>query len=268
LQSRFREQIVTAHGKPKALVIGDPNAVPMEGFPKLPGAEREGRAIADLLDGTHDVTPLFGGAATPEQICKQLFAHAWEIVHISAHGVVDQEVTGSDGNKRRMTGVVLGGGVVLGPSALSKLAVSPSIFLVNCCHLGEIDAAAEDKARQASLVGRPEFAASVAVELVRLGVRCVIVAGWAVDDDAAAKFGTTFYEGMLDGASFGVATLRARQEAYNLHPNSPPGAPTNAMATLTTGCAMPGQTRRIAAARINSSPSRRRSKLRIKSAKT
>ena len=49
LQSRFREQIVTGRGKPKALVIGDPNAAPMEGFPKLPGAEREARSIADLL---------------------------------------------------------------------------------------------------------------------------------------------------------------------------------------------------------------------------
>ena len=112
-----------------------------------------------------------------------------------------------------MTGVVLGGGVVLGPSALSKLAVSPSIFFVNCCHLGEIDAAAEDKASQASLEGRPEFAASIAVELIRLGVCCVIVAGWAVDDDAAEAFGKCFYQEMLDGANFGVATLRARQKA-------------------------------------------------------
>ncbi len=220
LQTRFREQVATAHGKPKALVIGDPSAVPMEGFPKLPGAEQEARSIAELLEKTHAVTTLIGGAATPEQICKQLFAQAWEIVHISAHGVVDDEIAGSDGIKRRMTGVVLGGGVVLGPSALSKLPVSPSIFFVNCCHLGEIDAAAEDKARQESLAGRPEFAASVAVELINLGVRCVIVAGWAVDDDAAAAFGERFYSEMLDGAGFGDATLRARKAAYGKRPNS------------------------------------------------
>ena len=119
-----------------------------------------------------------------------------------------------------MTGVVLGGGVVLGPSALSKLAVTPSIFFVNCCHLGEIDAAAEDKSRQASLAGGPELAASVAVALVQLGVRCVVVAGWAVDDDPAEAFGECFYREMLGGASFGVATLRARQKAYEKWPNS------------------------------------------------
>jgi tetratricopeptide (TPR) repeat protein len=98
--------------------------------------------------------------------------------------------------------------------------VSPSIFFVNCCNLGKIDAAAEDKARQEVLEGRPELAASVAVQLIRLGVRCVIVAGWEVDDDGASTFGQTFYQQMLDGASFGEATLRARKATYAAKPNS------------------------------------------------
>lgn len=220
LQSRFREQFAAPRSR-KALVIGDPSAVATEGFPKLPGAEAEANAIvAKLKAKDRQVTALIGGAASPEQVCKQLFTQAWEIVHISAHGVVDQELTGSDGRKRRMTGIVLGGGVVLGPSALARLPVSPSIVFVNCCHLGRIDAALEDQAREASQAGRPEFAASVAVELIKLGVRCVIVAGWAVDDDAAAAFGETFYDAMLRGASFGEATLQARQKAYDTRPDS------------------------------------------------
>ncbi len=36
LQTRFSEKIVTARGKPKALVIGDPGAEPMQGFPGFP----------------------------------------------------------------------------------------------------------------------------------------------------------------------------------------------------------------------------------------
>ena len=220
LQSRFREQFAAPRGR-KALVIGDPSAVPTEGFPKLPGAEAEASAIAAKLKAKdRRVTALIGGAASPEQVCKQLFTQAWEIVHVSAHGVVDQEMTGSDGRKRRMTGVVLGGGVVLGPSALARLPVSPSIFFVNCCHLGRIDSALEDQAREASQEGGPEFAASIAVELIKLGVRCVIVAGWAVDDDAAAAFGETFYDEMLRGASFGESTLQARQKAYDKRPDS------------------------------------------------
>ena len=220
LQSRFREQFAAPRGR-KALVIGDPSAVPTEGFPKLPGAEAEANAIvAKLKAKDRRVTALIGGGASPEQVCKQLFTQAWEIVHVSAHGVVDQELTGPDGRKRRMTGVLLGGGVVLGPSALARLPVSPSIVFVNCCHLGRIDAALEDQAREASQEGGPEFAASIAVELIKLGVRCVIVAGWAVDDDAAAAFGETFYDEMLRGASFGEATLQARRKAYEKRPDS------------------------------------------------
>ncbi len=223
LQARFPEKVVTPRGKPKALVIGDPGAEPIEGFPRLPGAEAEANAIADLLGDrrqTHDVTKLVKGAATPEQICKQLLGQAWEIVHISAHGVVDYKVTGSDGIKRKLTGIVLGSGIVLGPSALSMLPVSPSIFFVNCCNLGKIDAAAEDKARHEGLEGRPELAASVAVELIRIGVRCVIVAGWEVDDDGAKAFGETFYKQMLDGETFGDATREARAAAYEAKQNS------------------------------------------------
>jgi hypothetical protein len=223
LQAQFPEKLATARGKPKALVIGDPGAEPTEGFPRLPGAEAEADAIAELLgekQQTHDVTKLVKGAATPEQICKQLLGQAWEIVHISAHGVVDYDLTGSNGIKRRVTGIVLGGGIVLGPAALSQLPVSPSIFFVNCCNLGKIDVAAEEKAREESLEGRPELAASIAIELIRLGVRCVIVAGWEVDDDGAKAFGERFYSEMLEGTTFGDATWKARKAAYDAKPNS------------------------------------------------
>ena len=218
LQSRSREKSPPPRGEPRALVIGDPGAQPMEGFRRLPGAKAEAEAIADLLANDtqpYAVTKLVEAAATPEQICKQLFGQSWEIIHISAHGVVDTLLAGPDGARRRVTGVVLGGGIVLGPSTLSKLPVSPSIVFVNCCNLGKIDAAAEDKARQESLEGRPEFAASLAVELIGLGAPCVIVAGWEVDDAAAKIFGETFYSEMLEGATFGDATWRARRAAYD-----------------------------------------------------
>jgi len=209
-----------AAGRPRGLVIGVPAAEPMKGFSRLPGAEAEARAVSNLLEQTHDVTLLLKAAATPEQIFKQLFGQAWEVVHISAHGVVDYEMADADGSTRNATGVVLGGGVVMGPAELSRLPISPSIFFVNCCSLGRIDESEEDRAQQESRQGRPELAASVATELVRLGVRCVIVAGWEVDDDAAEVFATTFYQEMLEGLSFGEATLRARKSTYQAKPNS------------------------------------------------
>ena len=41
---------------------------------------------------------------------------------------------------------------------------------------------------------RVAFAAGLARALIEIGVECVVVAGWAVDDVAATKFATTFYD--------------------------------------------------------------------------
>ncbi len=217
LQTRFSDRVVTVAGRPKALVLGDPGAEPVPGFPRLPGAIEEAQNVAEVLKPTHDVTLLVTAAATPEQIFKQLLGQAWEIVHISAHGVVRYKVPGAAGGPR--TGIVLGGGIVMGPAELSSLPVSPSIFFVNCCNLGRVSAAEERKARLEAVDGRPELAASVAVQLIQLGVRCVIVAGWEVDDECARTFGEAFYSEMLGGASFGEATLRARRTAYDAKPD-------------------------------------------------
>jgi tetratricopeptide (TPR) repeat protein/Mrp family chromosome partitioning ATPase len=221
LQTRFQQRVVVPTGRPKALIIGNPRGAQIpERFPELLGAEAEAGAIRELLSSTHDVTILTGREATPENVCEQLFAQAWEIVHISAHGVVRAMMAGPDGQQKPMTGVVLGGGVVLGPSVLSKMPVSPGVFFLNCCHLGHIDPTAEEQAQQAALTAvQPELAASLAVQLIKNGVRAVVAAGWAVKDTVAQAFGTKFYDAMLDGSGFGEATLAARGVAYKMDQN-------------------------------------------------
>jgi hypothetical protein len=210
LETRFREDVVTTPGALKALVIGNPRGAPT-GMPDLPKAEEEAKAIAAALGGAPYATLLAGEAAGPEQITRRLFTDAWEIIHVSAHGVANQVLAGPDGKKKRRSGIVIGGGAVLEPSALAKIPVSPGIVFINCCHLG---------VGPINLEGRPEFAANVAVELIKLGARCVIAAGWAIDDDVAAAFGKSFYQVMLGGGTFGEATLLARQAAYRANPNS------------------------------------------------
>jgi hypothetical protein len=204
LQTQFREDIVPHRERPKALVIGDPRAAPMPNFRELKGAQEEAKAVAKCLKDVYDVTPLIAGDAEPDDISRQLFTEAWDIIHICAHGVLNQPVVGPDGTQQKRTGVVLGGGVVLSPSAFAKLPVAPGIAFISCCYLGSMD-----------LDGRPEFAANVAVELMKLGARCVIATGWAVKDDIAKLFGEAFYQAMLEGDTFGSATLRARQAAYD-----------------------------------------------------
>ncbi len=99
LQTRFREDVVTAPGALKALVIGNPRGSPTD-MPDLPQAEAEAKAIAAALGGPPYVTLLAGAAAGPEQITRRLFTDAWEIIHISAHGVSNQLLAGPDGKKK------------------------------------------------------------------------------------------------------------------------------------------------------------------------
>ena len=206
LQAQFREDIVLPRDKHKALVIGDPRAAPMPDFRELKGAQEEAKAVAKCLKEkeVYEVMSLIADDAEPNDISRQLFTEAWDIIHISAHGVLNQSIVGPEGTPQKRTGVVLGGGVVLGPSAFAKLPVAPGIAFINCCYLGSMD-----------LDGRPEFAANVAVELMKLGARCVVATGWAVKDDIAKLFGETFYRAMLAGDTFGSATLKARKEAYD-----------------------------------------------------
>ena len=89
------------------------------------------------------------------------------------------------------------------------MRVVPELVFVNCCHLAARSAA--------EVLGRPPdralFAAGVAEKLIAVGVRCVIAAGWAVDDHAANAFATTFYGALLKGQRFIDAVARAREAA-------------------------------------------------------
>jgi hypothetical protein len=52
-----------------------------------------------------------------------------------------------------------------------------------------------------------------------MGVRCVVAAGWEVNDTAARTFIETFFEQMAEqGASFGEAIFEARRMCYEAHP--------------------------------------------------
>jgi hypothetical protein len=84
---------------------------------------------------------------------------------------------------------------------------------INCCHLGAFPA-------RALLYDRVGFASGVARTLIDLGVRCVVAAGWAVDDGAASEFATTFYKALLQKERFIDAVARARTAAFRFDGNT------------------------------------------------
>ncbi|MGH7506260.1 MAG: CHAT domain-containing protein, partial [Longimicrobiales bacterium] len=211
-----------------ALVVGDP---PSE-LPPLPGAVAEAQAVAELLarEGL-SVTPLI--QPPPRTVVTQLFARDYKIMHFAAHGLHDHEIVVREARtpdekplKKRVSGMVIGPQyVLLTPAEVRQVRAVPELVFINCCHLGRTDVERSPDVEQDPLRMEAEqqrlrhrLAANLAAEFIRMGVRAVIAAGWAVDDGAAVTFATSFYRQMLKGKPFGDAVRRARQDAYEQHP--------------------------------------------------
>mgnify|MGYP001764437738 FL=1 len=97
----------------------------------------------------------------------------------------------------------------------------PELVFINCCHLGAVEPG--DRRPAAERNERNDYnriAANVATEFIRMGVRAVVAAGWAVDDSAALTFAGAFYDRMLKGRPFGEAVQAARRETFERHPGT------------------------------------------------
>jgi CHAT domain-containing protein len=209
----FRERVSEAGLEASALIIGEPECP--EDFPRLYGARAEAIAVRDCLAGSAGlgaaaVTALVSQEATQpgpgaRAVVNALFERPWRIMHIAGHGV--------PGMGSKPGGVVLSNGTFLGPTEIESMRTVPELVFVNCCHLGAADA------RQLlKTYDRAEFASGVAGALISIGVRCVVAAGWAVDDEGARVFAEEFYSSLLRGNRFIVAVGEARLATYRHNP--------------------------------------------------
>jgi len=235
----FRAQVADAGADASALIIGEPACDPAV-YPRLPGARNEAKGVAQCLEartalGAGRVKALIGpedpdqvGADAPT-IVGALLGRDWRIVHIAGHGEPPEKVDpapGKDGDTPHKDGnphgVVLSDGTYLGPREIRNMRVVPELVFVNCCHLAARSTAQllTNDATAAAPPDRPRFAAGVAEELIKIGVRCVIAAGWAVDDAAASAFATRFYSSLMRGRRFIDAVADAREAAFALGGNT------------------------------------------------
>ena len=216
IETRDRRQGPARASGPTVLVIGNPPAGP--DFASLWGAHSEAVEVAGAFSaaanpqwevtariwdgrGVYAGTKLDDRSTTDpaENVVHELLTGAWRVVHIAAHGSIQ-----GDGDTAQ-SGVVLSKDRRLSPVMISQLSIVPDLVVVNACHLGVI-------ARQ--LAGMNKVAASLARSLMQIGVRAVIVAGWAVDDQAAAMFANVLYDELLAGRELGDALLLARSQVH------------------------------------------------------
>ena len=197
--SSSEHRMAPASGR-ATLVVGDTQS----GWADLPGAQAEAEAVQARLAKDYDSTPLIKKDSMA--IVSALLTRELRIVHLAGHGNFDP----ADSRQR---GMKIGPDQWLTPDILDGMLAAPDLVFVNCCHLGVIAGAKEG-------TPSPQLAASFAVKLMNLGVRAVVAAGWAVEDQAARVFADRFYQRMLEGERFGDAVLDARQRAFELYPHS------------------------------------------------
>lgn len=216
----FRQNVRRPTGF-NALVVGDPDTGEWSRFlPSLNGARTEAQRIAERLGqaGYDGPAPLIGSDA--REILLSLYRSDWRILHLSGHGVYLEDIPATDNLKahKKATGMVIGEGALLTPAHIDQMRVVPDLVFINCCTLGRIESDAQ--LPEGSRPGNPQLAANLATQLIEIGVRGVIAAGWKVLDNAALLFAETFYQQFLAGQSFGDAVLIARRKTFESYPSS------------------------------------------------
>jgi len=216
------ERVNDASADAGVLVIGDP-ACDRDRYPALYGARREATAVADCFRGAfaaavadrsspsawQRVTPLIAGdeeRSGPEanEVVAATMGGPWRIIHIAGHGEPPDPK-----DPTVLRGLVLSkADLYLGPAEIGALRVVPELVFVNSCYL----ATGLDGALSAQY-DRAAYASGVADALIAKGVKCVVAAGWAVDDGAAETFAATFYTRLIAGDAFIDAIAVAREAA-------------------------------------------------------
>ena len=182
-----------------ALVVGDPE---LSGFiTQLPGAKKEGLEVERLLNtnGFQNIALINKTAA---EIYFNLAANDYKIIHLAGHGLYNAK-------SRARSGMVIGNEIFLTTAHIEQMSSVPELVFVNCCHLGKVDDVNEKYSRD-----RYKLAANIGTQLIEIGVKAVVAAGWAVDDTSASDFARVFYTKMFEGYNFGDAVRSARGYIY------------------------------------------------------
>lgn len=172
----------------RVLVVADPQEEA-----RLPGAEQEGREVAELFNSFNTVWPapqnrvevvtLFGpNEATRNAVLFHLKSSRYHILHFAGHCMFDQ----SDPSA---SGWIFTGGQILSANELNRIDNIPKFVFSNACESG----ITPDRASERS----SELAPSFAEAFFQRGVSNFVCTAWLVDDTAAREFAVQLYSRLL-----------------------------------------------------------------------
>ena len=181
------------HSTSGALLVGDPwietvrlkrgEKQKPKRFPQLPGAEKEIKMIAQILN----VEPLTGKNATKEQVLSRL--NSVSLVHIAAHGSAETgEILLSPNPRPGSSKPPEEKDFLLTMTDVLNAKLDAKLVVLSCCHSGR------GKIKAEGVVG-------IARAFLGAGARSVIASLWAIDDEATLVFMRHFYEHLVKGQS-------------------------------------------------------------------
>ena len=202
-----------------ALVIGDTES----SLAELPGAQDEARIVHKAL--------LDAGFCSDEalirksglEIVSTIMSHPVQIMHLAGHGVFLEKGSEFEGKiyENGISGMVLGNNHFLTNDEIKSLPYIPELVFINCCHLGEIKQDDSLTLADCYFQSRSKLAANLGTAFIQAGAKCVVAAGWEVDDSAALLFADEFYHQILsEGEDFGEAVRLARKRTFDRYPGS------------------------------------------------
>lgn len=172
----------------RVLIVADPAA-----DLRLPGAETEGQAIAELFEQFNqvheksknrvEVKSLLGPQeATRKNVMKELLLHSYDVLHFAGHCQYVE-------NKPEESGWIFTNRQLITAWELNRIDRIPNFIFSNACESG----VTPDRSERRSAALGPSFAEA----FFERGVTNFVCTAWPVDDISAREFAVRLYEQLM-----------------------------------------------------------------------
>ena len=183
------------HSQTGALIVGDPDVGEvlykenLHRIKRLPSAGEEAKMVGELI-GTQ---PLLGKQATKQMVLQRI--NSLSLIHFACHGDTERgeiilaspPLTDRKPNEKDY---------LLTMGKISKVRLRAKLVVLSCCHSAQGQICSE------GVVG-------IARAFIGSGARSVLVALWAIQDEATKHFMSCFYKHLVRGESASESLYQA-----------------------------------------------------------
>ena len=180
------------HKETGALLVGNPCLNELEkALPDLPCAQEEVEMIASILN----TTPLTGREATKAEVIKRMSSVG--LIHIAAHGNKRTGEIALSPNLGWTSKFPQQKDFILKMSDVQAANLRARLVVLSCCHSGR------------GRILKGEGVVGIARAFLAAGARSVLIALWAIDDEATMVFMKSFYQHLKEGKTASAAVHQA-----------------------------------------------------------